>query len=190
MGASENEGNKKTPIIGMRTVKTALAVFVCLVLYQLGDRFGYTTRFDAFLACVAAIICMQDSVEKSVASGYNRLYGTGLGALLGLIFRYIDVFFNNTYLVLALTAIGIVGIITLCNLLNINNSIIIGCVVFLVIVTEQTAEAPLFHSIRRLLDTIIGVLISIGVNHFIHNPDTKAKALAETKDAAEEKDDR
>ncbi|MDR2296037.1 MAG: aromatic acid exporter family protein, partial [Clostridiales Family XIII bacterium] len=80
----KDQDKKRHPLtIGMRTVKTALSVLICMLLYRLAAPFGYTTNFDAFLACTAAVICMQDSVEKSLKSGRNRLAGTGVGALLG-----------------------------------------------------------------------------------------------------------
>jgi uncharacterized membrane protein YgaE (UPF0421/DUF939 family) len=163
--------NKKHPLmIGMRTVKTALAVLICMVLYRLAEPFGYTTNFDSFLACVAAVICMQDSVEKSFKSGRNRLAGTGIGALIGMIFLYIDMFLKNDYLVIAVIALGVIVLITTCNLLRLSESVVIGCVVFLVIALEQTVNGPFVSSVQRLLDTAVGVAVAIVINSFVKNP--------------------
>ncbi|MDR3296582.1 MAG: aromatic acid exporter family protein [Clostridiales Family XIII bacterium] len=182
MGEINNE-NKKHPLaIGMRTVKTALTVFLCLVVYSLAERAGIASQFDAFLACTAAIICIQDSMEKSVSFGLHRIYGTGVGALLGVIFLYVDMFFQNRYLILIMCAVGIIVLITVCNALNISDSIVIGCVVFLVIVLEQTLDSPLVSSIHRLLDTVIGIAIAILINHFIHNPDARGKEVPEEEE--------
>jgi cystathionine beta-lyase len=38
---------------------------------------------------------------------------------------------------------------------------------------QQIPGGPFISSIHRLLDTAAGIFISIGVNHFIHNPDKK-----------------
>ena len=154
----------------MRTVKTALSVLICMLLYHLAEAFVHTTNFDAFLACTAAVICMQDSVEKSFKSGRNRIAGTGIGALLGMIFLYIDMRFGNDYLVIAMIAFGVVVLIATCNLLRLSESIVIGCVVFLIIALEQTANGPFLSSVQRLLDTAVGVVIAIAVNHFVKNP--------------------
>jgi uncharacterized membrane protein YgaE (UPF0421/DUF939 family) len=166
------QNNKRHPLqVGMRTVKTALSVLLCMVLYRLAaPLLGFTTNFDAFLACTAAIICMQDSVEKSFKSGRNRLAGTGIGALLGMIFLYIDAFFGNAYLVIAMIALGVVVLITTCNLLQLKDSVVIGCVVFLIIALEQTVNGPFVSSVQRLLDTAVGVGIAIGINHFVKKP--------------------
>ncbi|MDR1246237.1 MAG: aromatic acid exporter family protein [Clostridiales Family XIII bacterium] len=172
----DDKNNKKHPLtIGMRTIKTALSVLICMTAYHLIEPFGYTTKFDAFLACTAAIICMQDSMEKSFKNGRNRMAGTGIGALLGMIFLYIDMFFDmffdNDYPVITMIAFGVVVLITTCNLLRLSDSIVIGCVVFLVIALEQTANNPFVSSVQRLLDTAVGVGVAIAINHFIKKPD-------------------
>jgi uncharacterized membrane protein YgaE (UPF0421/DUF939 family) len=173
----DDQNNKRHPLmIGMRTVKTALSVFICMAVYHLAAPLGYTTNFDAFLACTAAVICMQDSVEKSFKSGRNRLEGTGIGALLGMSFLYIDMLFSNDYLILAMTALGIVALITVCNLLRLSDSIVIACVVFLVIVLGQTVNGPFISSVQRLLDTAVGVVIAIAINHFVKKPKGRGKA--------------
>lgn len=158
---------------GMRTIKTALAIIVILLLYQVGDYFGIADRGDAFLACVSGLICMRDSVEKSVSSGISRLWGTLIGAILGLIYLLIDL--ANEYYVfnILIMAAGIIVLIVLCNVFHLHDSVIIGCVVFLFITLQQTDIDPLIHSIRRFVDTGIGIGISIGINHFVLNPKNK-----------------
>jgi uncharacterized membrane protein YgaE (UPF0421/DUF939 family) len=168
---SDKNGKKHPLMIGMRTVKTALSVLLCMVAYHLVEPFGFTTKFDAFLACTATVICMQDSLEKSFKSGRNRMAGTGIGALLGMIFLYIDMFFNNDYLIIAMIALGVIVLITTCNLLRLSDSIVIGCVVFLIIALEQTVSTPFISSVQRLLDTAVGVTVAITVNHLIKRPD-------------------
>jgi uncharacterized membrane protein YgaE (UPF0421/DUF939 family) len=113
---------------------------------------------------------MQDSLEKSYKSGRNRMAGTGIGALLGMIFLYIDMLFNNEYLVLAMIALGIVALITVCNLLRLSESIVIACVVFLVISLGQTMNGPFLSSVQRLIDTAVGVAVAIAVNHLVKKP--------------------
>jgi uncharacterized membrane protein YgaE (UPF0421/DUF939 family) len=166
-----DQNNKKHPLmIGMRTVKTALSVLICMTLYHFAAPLGYTTDFDAFLACTAAVICMQDSLEKSFKSGRNRLAGTGVGALLGMIFLYIEMLFSNEYLILAMIAFGVVVLITVCNLLRLSESVVIACVVFLIIALGQTVNGPFVSSVQRLLDTAVGVFIAIAINHLVKKP--------------------
>ena len=71
--------NYNIPKIGMRNIKTAFSVFICIALFNLFK------RDNAFYACIAAVICMKDTYENSLSIGINRLLGTFLGGLLGII---------------------------------------------------------------------------------------------------------
>ena len=48
--------NFKFPKIGLRTIKSGIAVFLCLLL--LPD--------EPFFACLTAVICLQDTVYNSI----------------------------------------------------------------------------------------------------------------------------
>lgn len=148
----------------MRNVKTGLAVFLCLVIYRLAGQDG------SFLACTSAIICMQDSVEKSVSSGLSRLLGTVFGAVLGTLLYligHINIGFDTTILVATL---GTMLMIVFCNAIKNPGAIVIGCVVLLVIVLQQTDQNPVAYGFFRLLDTAVGIFIAILINRFIQNP--------------------
>jgi uncharacterized membrane protein YgaE (UPF0421/DUF939 family) len=158
--------------IGMRTVKTALAIFICLVIFAFAKRFQIAYDFDAFLALTAAVICMQDSVKGSIQMGLNRLRGIVLGTLLGMGVLYIDLALNIVAVHIALVAAGAIVIIAACNLLGINKAIVMGCVVFFMITLQtMSGMSPWMLGVRRFLDTMVGVAVAIGVNHLIHNPD-------------------
>ena len=172
--------------IGMRTVKTTLAVCVCLLLYQVWGREG------SFLAATSAIICMQDSMEKSVTSGVSRFLGTVIGAICAMLILYLERFlagFNlaNYYLMLLVMALGIMFIITLCNFSKQKDAIVISCVVYLVIVLGDGALAPFLYSANRLLDTVVGIIIAIIINRFICRPATCPEEHAAESKAEEDK---
>ena len=71
------------------TIKTAISIFLCLVVYMLIEQFGFTDTSNAFLACVTAIICMKDSVDESLHTGLFRLVGTFIGAVSGMAYIYL-----------------------------------------------------------------------------------------------------
>lgn len=171
------EKMKENSPIGMRTVKTALSIFLCLLIYQIAEEYGAAVNsLDAFLACVTAIICMRDSMDESVKMGLHRLLGTFIGAVLGLLCLSINVYIQNPYLTMLVIAFGIVVVITACNLIGYPESIIICCVVFLVIAMEQADGGPLFHAAKRFIDTAVGMIISYLVNRFVLNPDKRRTA--------------
>lgn len=142
----------------MRTIKTALAVSICVLVSRL---FNVTT---AFYACIAAIISMESTVVYSYRAGVNRILGTVLGAFIGLVFSYIrpgDVI---------LSGIGIVIVITLCNLFKWKKSIAIASTVFCIIMTNLQGRNPLQYSVYRTLDTLLGIVIAVIVNFTIFPP--------------------
>ena len=49
--------------VGLRNIKTALAVTVCMIIFQ------FLGRENAFYACIAAVICMKDTVSSSFTMG-------------------------------------------------------------------------------------------------------------------------
>lgn len=157
--------------IGMRTVKTALAVFACLLFYTVASHFGVTSKPDVILALIAAVICMQDSVRNSIAMGFCRLEGTVLGALLGMGALYLGRALDHEGFQILIIAVGTVFLIAACNLLAINNAIVIGCVVFFMITLQATEMDPWQATVQRFLHTAVGVAAAVAVNHLVLNPD-------------------
>ena len=69
------------PGIGMRNIKTALAASICAIIYL---ALGKSPAF----ACIGAIFGMGSDMADSRKNGGNRLFGTLIGGLLGmLLFR-------------------------------------------------------------------------------------------------------
>lgn len=148
----------KAKRIGMRNIKTALSVALCVALSQ------FLNRQDIFYAAIAAVMAMQSSVSDSFKAGKNRMLGTMVGALIGLIFALIHP--ENVLL----CGIGIVLIIYICDLLDWNKSITISCTVFLVIMLNLKGRSPVSYSMSRIIDTFIGIAIAVLVNYYISPP--------------------
>ena len=158
---------KKMPKLGLRNIKTALSIILCIWLYHLIDRGSN----GALLATIAAVICMQDSIQKSVKEGLNRMSGTVLGGFLGVLFMYLPISIGNYIFWISFIFLGIVLYIYLCNVFRIRDSIIIGTIVFLIIVLDEKAhDVPWLYAINRVLDTFAGILIAVGVNYFLFRP--------------------
>lgn len=169
--------------VGFRTIKTALSIFCCLLLYHILEPHGFVGTSDAFLACVTAIICMKDSVNESFKIGIFRLVGTLIGALSGLLYLYLDIFLENPYWDILLISLFIILIITICNIVKSPQAIVICCVVFLVISLEQVSTDPAVHSAKRFCDTAVGLTISFLINRFLFNPDKRPAELCSEENA-------
>lgn len=160
--------NFSFPKVGLRTIKSAIAVFICLFLLP----------NEPFFACLTAVICLQDTVANSIQMGINRGGGTILGGVLGLVFLYFCRFmkFNITnemvskLLIYLLISIGIIVVIYTCNVLKRPGAINISCIVFLGVTTAHAYADPLFYATNRTFETIMGILISIVVNKYITPP--------------------
>lgn len=197
---------KKLPLPGMRNIKTAVSVLLCLVVYVLfpllaeitnefdGKFFELLTfivnRQDPMFACIAAVVVMQSTVADSVSSGKSRIYGTALGAAAGLLFLLINLSVPVHLLNILLIAIGVVFLIYVCNLLKLQNAVSISVITFLVILISIGQKSPILYAVNRLLDTGIGIVISIFINRYLNFPFKKEKAMEEKKDETEKEENK
>lgn len=155
--------------IGMRTIKTAIAVALSVFICQL---FKLTSPF---FAGIAAIITMQSTVVNSFKIGKNRMLGTVFGASIGLVGSLIAP--ENPIAI----GIGIIIIITICNFLGWKKPISIATIVFLSIMLVQKDGSRLHYSVYRTIDTFVGIIIGVLINYFIVPPDSEIKIKASFK---------
>lgn len=156
------------PKIGLRTLKTALAVFICLCL----------APKDPFFAAITSIFCIQNTHDDSIQVALTRTLGTILGGVFGLIFlclcRYIRTFSLPDPIIAVMVditiCVGIVLTIYCINLLKRPAWIPIGCVVFLAVTTANADKAPLYYTFVRCSETIGGMIIGLLVNRFVLPP--------------------
>lgn len=148
--------------IGMRNIKTAIAIFICLVIANI-LKLEYP-----FYAAIATVISMENSVTNSFTAGKNRVMGTFVGAGVGLAFASIQP--ENVWL----CALGTIVVIYLCNLLKWNKSVSIASIVFLAIMLNLQGASPFQYSINRITDTLIGVGVAVMVNYLVYPPKYEA----------------
>lgn len=143
---------------GMRNIKTGIGVMICVLIGSLH------IIDNTFFAAAACIVCMQTTVKSSLTVGLNRLKGTFIGGLIGFIFVLIRP--GDPIL----SCLGVITTIYICNILKINNSITVACIVYCAIHLGIKDASPIAYSISRTLDTSIGVVIGVAVNYFIYRP--------------------
>ena len=162
--------NFKLPKIGYRNLKTALAVSLCMILFELMG------NDNPFYACIASVICMKDTVENTFKMGKNRLIGTLLGGLLGVVFIFIidNILFLKSIKSL-ISGVGIVIAIYLCNLIKKPGAVTICCIVFIGIMVNYDGPSSYSYAIYRSIDTSIGIIITIFINKYINPPITNNK---------------
>ena len=141
--------------IGARNVKTAVSVFICLMLYQwIGQPYS-------IYACIAAVICTQNTMENSFLVSKGRVLGTIFGGFLAYIFAIFS--WNNP----AFITLGIIILIYFGNVINKKEAISMSCVVFLSILINLEDVKPLEYTIYRVIETMVGIVVSLVVNRYL-----------------------
>lgn len=152
----------KLKMPGLRIVKTFIAVTLAMLIshYRPGEGLP-------FYSAIAAIICLKSDVEGSREIGRNRIIGTILGGICGLIYLLI-VPANSLkpaleYILISFLATIIIWIMYMADK---PKAISIMAVVFLSITINhgKEAELPFLFAFNRTFDTMIGVISAIIVN--------------------------
>ncbi|SHK06312.1 Aromatic acid exporter family member 1 [Clostridium cavendishii DSM 21758] len=162
---------KKLPKVGMRNIKTALAVLTCILLLKLIG-FSYP-----FYACIAAVICMQDTVKNSYTAGKNRMIGTIIGGMFGMLLAYLEEYLNIGFLNPLIVFLGIISLIYIGTALKRHSSISISCIVFLAIMVNLRDTTPFVYSINRMFETFVGIIVAIIINKLIVPQDEPEKSI-------------
>ena len=144
--------------IGMRSIKTGLAVFICLVLYS------YIPLTEPILAVLVAVSSMQNNIDDSVTFSKNRLIGTFLGTVIGIIYNQVA---GQSVIFIA---IGVIALITLLNKLNQSKSILIAMAVFVSIITGVVQGNPVIYGFNKFANTLLGITVGFLINYFIKPP--------------------
>ena len=143
--------------IGMRTIKTGIAVAICTFLAQ------YLVNNPMF-AGVGCVVSVQDTVKGSFKLGFDRVRGTFIGGLVG----FLCVLIKPGDPIVA--GLGIMAAIYICTTLNIKSGIVVSSVTFLVVHLGIMDSTPAYYAISRVIDTSIGVVIGLTINYILARP--------------------
>lgn len=150
---------------GLRAIKSMICVFICLAA---GVLLG---RDDMFYACIASVISTQQNYQQTKKTGANRLVGTFIGGIFGLLILelMLEFFADLPWVsVLVITAVTLL-LIYICNLLGIKGASHFSVIVFLSIVaTADRGITDTFeYVVFRMAQTALGILVAILVNRLI-----------------------
>ncbi|MGI5848792.1 MAG: GNAT family N-acetyltransferase [Christensenellales bacterium] len=149
--------------IGMRNIKTAVAVGICLLVFQL---INVGSDINGVQAAVAATICMKSSLQNTIKTGLDRVVGTVIGSVMGVLFLMLHNEIPSTLTAL-LATLGVVMIIYLCNVLRLWASASISVVVYLIILIGKHDIEPVYYGLARLGETVFGIFVAFIVNKFL-----------------------
>lgn len=147
---------------GLRIIKTFIAVSLAMLISSFRPGEGLP-----FYSAIAAIICLKSDVEGSREIGINRVIGTILGGLCGLIYLLI-VPANYLPRPVELILISLLAsiIIWVMAMAGKPKAISIMAIVFLSITINHGNEGnlPFLFAFNRTFDTMVGVISAIVVN--------------------------
>lgn len=159
--------SKKFPKIGLRIIKSSVAVALCYLVSFLRGNSGIV-----FYSQLAALWCMQVYVENTRKNAIQRTIGTVIGALYGLVFlllkNQVRITGKAGEILDALSiSLMLIAVLYTTVLIKKKQASYFSCVVFLSIVVNHMTDAnPYLFVWNRFLDTMIGIAIGIGVNCF------------------------
>lgn len=171
---------KKTgfPWVGHRILKSSLSVLLCFIVYLVRGREGIP-----FYSMLAALWCIRPYIGNTVEMAVQRTTGTLIGALYGLLVLLLKLQFfpqvslTNEIILYIIVAFMIIPIIQTTVFLHHQNASYFSCVVFLsIVVIHAGDDNPYIFVLNRVLDTMIGIVIGIGVNSF-HLPSRKQRDI-------------
>ncbi|MDE5598839.1 MAG: FUSC family protein [Lachnospiraceae bacterium] len=163
----EHNKDKHSPVhapipgLGLRSIKTAFATMLTALLY------AHFPNSNPTFACIGAIFGMGVNMEDSKRSGGNRFFGTIIGGFIGLgLFKVEHLIFpdGNYWLKVVMVFLGIIILIALCVRFHWPGGVQPGGVV-LCIILFNTPPNYINYAIDRMIDTGIGVIISLLVNY-------------------------
>jgi len=160
-------------LIGLRTIKTAVAVILSMVLASILGTSDSRLIFAMLGAMNAVQPTFKESVQASLTQLVGVLFGVGVSLLL-LLFPMHR---------LVATGIGIILVITLYNALHITFSPGLPCLLVVILCTTE-GIAPIGYGLDRIWDTALGIAVGMAINMLVFPYDNsrRIRTTAESLD--------
>ena len=165
--------NRHTPLVGMRTAKTALAVFLSALVLK------YILKQTPFFACIGAVVAMESSIASSLKAAFTRNIGTVIGGAVGILIAS----FTESLL---LTSLGLIPLIVISNRLGRRETIVPGAIVYFAVCYLNTMDVAWMYGLWRILGTFIGSIIGLVVNLLIFPPKKEAEEVSVYSDGEDD----
>lgn len=179
--------------IGMRSIKTMLAVFFSISIYVLlllidlalgidhNDWHAPSNMYTPFFAGIAAVYTLHKDRKSSFNQAKIRSLGSIVGGYFGMIVIFITEYifitllnYEETHFILyklivfAIVSLAILPLIAITVKLKQKSAVFITCLTYLsVTISIRNGGMPVFQfATNRILSTLIGAFISLGINNF------------------------
>ena len=153
--------------IGPRTVKTAVAVLIAMVIV---DALG-TTDSRLIFAMLGAMAAMEPTFKASLESCLTQIVGVFFGALMGAGLMLLPI------PGLLAACIGIVLVITVYNVLGVRFAPGLPCQIVVMMCTTPGIQ-PFEYALGRVWDSAIGLIVGMAVNTLVYPYDNRRQIRA------------
>lgn len=148
--------------IGMRTFKTGLSVFFCILVSILLKRETYV------VAAITTVFTLREDMENTLKYGKHRIIGNVMGALMSVVVIAVFNLLGRTELVqLIFIPVIITLMIALLANLGYQEGTVGACATLLTIVFMIPADRSYGYAFARVVDSFIGMGIALLVNYLI-----------------------
>ena len=161
----------KLPGVGMRTIKTAVAVmlsylvFVPVGLLYREELGGVLGQMGPMYACIACVVCMQSSLGQTMQQGVSRFIGVAVGGALGVLALSLGEIARIPLVKTAVLGLICVAGIWVCLLIQRPAACGMACIVpCVILITDVAGMERYYYAAARIIETVVGVAIAFGVN--------------------------
>ncbi|MEA4955009.1 MAG: shikimate dehydrogenase [Pseudoflavonifractor sp.] len=169
--------NPRVPRVGMRVIKTAVAVMVSYLLFVpfglLYDetRGGVLGCIGPLYACIACIVCTQSSLGQTVQQGISRFIGVLVGGALGAATLLLGENLTSPWVLVPALGIVCVAGLWICQLIQRPAACAMACIVpCVMLVTGVTGTSRFDYAAARIIETVVGVTVAFLVNAALPTP--------------------
>ncbi len=148
-----------------KTIKTGIAIFICLIGYAIFN------QDHPLYAVAAALICIQNAGSSTTfRKGIERFSGTVIGASFGIIVYSIHLRYSSNHVHALTVGLGMVLILFISDKVKaLRNTGTISSLIFaLVLIGLKGNQKPFDYAVYRAIDTLVGVIIATFVDKFIY----------------------
>lgn len=160
------------PHVGLRKIKSLLAIFVGFWVWQLIRLFFPSLEIHPIYIYIYGLIEMRDSSQKTVSMGKNRIKATftaiGVGLPSLLLIQFLTGLtapvWLDTGIELAFLLLGVLLTLEIAEKVGCDSYCGLAAAIFIIFIISQKDGEPFMHSILRASQTIIGVFIAWLIN--------------------------
>jgi uncharacterized membrane protein YgaE (UPF0421/DUF939 family) len=163
---------KHLPHVGLRKLKSVFAVFLGFWVWQLIRLAVPNLEVHPIYIYIYGIIEMRDSSEKTINFGKLRIKATFVALGLGLPLLFLNTYLNSLTskewlhiaIDLVVILVGILLVLCVAEWTGCANFCGLAAAILVILLVAHSDGEPLYYSILRSAQTIIGVFIAWLVN--------------------------